>query len=268
MFKKFSIVFITLTILSSVRGDEASGQYSLNFDAPASIWDISGNYEDTIGGFTLDYTIICDPLGRFAGQGTFTYDDGNGNELDGDFTFRGRMCSAHKVVRVSTRCRLSGAGTLSGDVDDFAATLAGRIRERLEIDPESLQLVGAAAARFRIVAKGFVHTNGAVRVPDFASSIPLGMDGTWELTLNVFPNNSNYTGNATIDLSNDTQYGLLLSGRHLRNDLSKFRLKGDEVSPRARFSLTATVTNNETINEIFVRSLRGRLLGQRIRLQP
>lgn len=269
MAKKFFIVFIMLIFLSPVRGDEASGQYTLDFDAPASIWDISGDYEDTLGGFTLSYTIVCDPQGRFEGLGTFSYEDDNANSFNGDFTFNGRVRSAHKVVRVRMRSKLSGTGSVSGEQDDFAATLAGRIRKRLEIDPVALQLVGKAAARFRINAPGFVHTNGSVRMPDFASDIPLGMDGTWELTMNVFSDgSSNYTGNATIALSNDSQYGFLLSGRHLRSDLSKFQLKGDEANPRARFSLTAAVTNNETINEIFVQSLRGRLLGQRIRLQP
>jgi len=263
MFTKFSVVFITLIFLSPVCGDEASGQYSLNFGAPASIWDISGDYEDIIGGFTLNYTIISDPEGRFEGLGTFDYEDNNANSFNGNFTFSGKVRSAKKVVRVRMRSKLSGTGVVSGDEADFDATIAGRIRKRLEIDPASLQLAGKAAARFRIDAPGFVRTNGSVRVPDFTSDIPLGMDGTWELTMNVFPNNSNYTGNATIDLSNDAQYGFLLSGRHLRNDLSKFRLKGDESSPRARFSLTTIVTNDE----MFAQSLRGKILGQQIRLK-
>ena len=268
MFKFFSTVFIPLIFLSSARGDEASGQYVLDFDAPASIWDISGSVEDGIGGFTLNYTVLCDPNGRFTGLGAFTYDDNNGNELGGNFTFLGRMRSAHKVVRVTKWFKLAGVGTVSGPEDDFSATLKGRIRERLEIDPAALQLAGRAAAHFRIDAPGFVRTNGSVRAPDFASDIPLGMNGTWELTMNVFADKSNYTGNATIDLSNDAQYGFLLSGKHLRNDLSRFRLKGDESSPRALFSLRATVTNNDVDNVLVVQSLRGRLLGQRIRLQP
>ncbi len=271
MFNKFSIFFASLVffICSPLRGDEASGQYFLNFDEPASIWDISGDYEDSIGGFTLNYTVVSDPKGRFEGLGSFNYEDEDGNSFDGDFTFRGRTRSAHKVVRVSKRARLSGTGSVTGEEEDFDATLKGRIRERLEIDSGALQLVGKASARFRIDATGFVHTNGSVRVADFVSDIPLGMDGTWELTMNVFPDgNSNYTGNATIELANGVQYGFLLSGKHLRNDLSKFKLKGDEASPRARFSITATVTNNEVADVIVAQSLRGRLLGQRIRLQP
>ena len=264
MFTKFSIVFIALISLSPVRGDEASGQYFLNFGAPASIWDISGDYEDIIGGFTVNYSIISDPEGRFEGLGAFNYEDNNANSFNGNFTFSGKVRSAKKVVRVRMRSKLSGTGVVSGDEADFDATIAGSIRKRLEIDPASLQLAGKAAVRFRIDAPGFVRTNGSVCLPDFTSDIPLGMDGTWELTMNVFPDgSSNYTGNATIDLSNDAQYGFLLSGRHLRNDLSKFRLKGNEASPRARFSLTTIVTNDE----MFAESLRGKILGQQIRLK-
>lgn len=266
MFTKLPVFFASLVIFicSSLRADEASGQYFLEFGAPASIWDISGDYEDSVGGFTLIYTIICDPKGRFVGQGSFNYEDENGNEFDGDFTFTGRQRSGKKVVRVRVRCKLSGTGTVSGEEDDFDATLAGRIRERSEIDPTALQLSGVAAGGFRIDAKGFVHTNGFATEPNFSADIPLGMDGSWELTMNVFPDgSSNYTGNAQIDLSNDTQYGFLLSGRYLPSDLSKFRLQGDEASPKAKFTLSTIVTNDE----MFAVSLRGKLLGQRIRLK-
>jgi len=263
MFKKFSIlIFVaaTLFIFDVARADTAAGQYILNFDAPVSLWDISGDYEDVVDGFTLDYTITADPKGHFMGQGTFNYVDENGNEIDGAFTFTGRMRTSGKVTRVTMRSKLSG----TGDVEGFDATLAGRLRNKLEIDPDALQLAGKATASFRIRAPGFVNSNGVVRVPDFVSDIPLGMNGAWQLTMNVFPNNSNYTGNATIDLSNNARYSFDLTGRQNVHDFSKFRLKGDVDSPAARFSLNTTVSN-DVMNVV---SMNGKLLGQHLRLKP
>jgi hypothetical protein len=260
MLKKLSTLFLALTLPHSLLfGDEASGQYFLSFENPP-IWDISGDYSETLEGFTLDYTLVSDPQGRFNGQGTFTYEDGDFNSFDGQFTFRGRIRSAHGATRVGMGCKFSGTGF----IEDVDATITGRIRKRLEVDVDRLQLAGRAGARFRIHAPGLVRTNDTVIVPDFTSEIPLGMDGTWELTMNVFPDNSNYTGNATIDLSNGSQYSFNLTGKHTVSDLSKFRLKGDESNPRSRFSISTVVTNEE----MFVQTLRGRMLGQSVRFVP
>src|SRR5437667_1298890 len=136
------LLFLGLINLATpvCHAEVASGTYTQDFTGAINLWDISGSYNEDLGGISVDYTLNTEPSGKFTGQGTADVQDTDVN-LHADFTLSGSVKTAGDVTRVTIALKMKGSGQVSGHDATFSASL----KEKLEIDSINLQMTGTAS---------------------------------------------------------------------------------------------------------------------------
>lgn len=237
----------------------ASGTYTKEFNGDLNLWDISGSYTEDLEDISLSYTLNMDPSGKFTGSGSFYYDAGWSGYLSGSFTVSGSVKSAGNVTRVGLLMKIGGDGNIEG----YDATFTASVKEQLEIDTSTRQMLGSASGRLTVALPDFGKKK-SVSIPRSEAStiLPAQADGNWSLTLDIVPSGTKYTGSATVDLSTGKSFDLTLSGNYsAKKDVSKLVLKSLDRTIPISLNLQALCTSTD----MSVQSLKGKGLGQKLK---
>jgi len=263
----------TLRILAVVAGavlmftprathaDMANGSYYNDFSGAVSVWDISGDYSGDVGlGLGLDFSITEDPSGNFTGGGTFDYDDGSGNVLDGNINVSGTVKGSATNPHVSMVMLISGTGTVvvdqDGDTDDVNFTASTKLG--FGMDSANAQLVvtsGSVSVRETDLTTGKKRSGSVPLGKGAAMALPVDSTGDWNLALNLTPNGTKYTGTATVGTSTGGTAEFTATGTYQsKTDTSKITLKGTGGSVSLVISTSGSVVN--------IQRVKGKLFGQ------
>ena len=236
----------------------ASGTYTKEFNGELNLWDISGSYTENLEDISLSYTLNMDPSGKFTGSGSFYYDVGWSGYLSGSFTVSGSVKSAGNVTRVSLLMNIGGDGNIEG----YDATFTASVKEQLEIDTGTRQMLGSASGKLTVTVPGFGKKSASIPRSVASATLPAQADGNWSLTLDIVPSGTKYAGTATVDLSNGKSFDLTLSGNYsAKKDVSKLVLKGLDRTVPISLSLKALCSSTD----MSVQSLKGKGLGQKLK---
>ena len=245
---------------SGLRAEIASGTYTNTFNNSVRIWDISGSYNDAVEGFALNYTINMDQSGKFTGQGSTDVEGLANMEL----AFWGSIHNvSSNVTRVTIALRLKGSIDMGGQGQ---MNVRASINEKLEVDATAGTMVGTMGGSATVSIPS-IHRSATQKIPvsDVQTSLPVGMTGNWDLTLNVQTNGIHYTGDGEVTLSNGRTVPVVATGTYgAKTDISKLTIKSfGTTNGIVRLGLTSTVEGGQ----IHIQRLLGKALGQTLRSQ-
>ncbi len=238
----------------------ASGVYSNSYAGQLSIWDVTGNYSDSLLGGQLDgdYTLSMDNQGKLAGQGSANFYE-SGLDIDLDFAIAGAVKKVGDSTDVLFTQNVSG--TVDYENKHFKVT--GKIKYHLTADPVTRMMSGSISGNICIVGKGCASLK-ALNYGDplyFETEIDdFNMDGSWDLILNVENvDGKNLVAQAKVALSNGRSVTLNGAGKYSdKTDTSKIKAKGmtsDTVG--SKLSLMATGAGLDIV------AGKGKLFGQK-----
>ncbi len=246
--------------------DMANGSYSSDFSGEVPVWDISGEYSGDAGlGLGLDFSISEDPSGNFTGAGTFDYDDGSGDVLDGDISVSGTVKGSATNPRVSMNMLISGTGTVvvdqDGDTDDVTYAASAKISFGIDSDNGELAVTsGSISVKETDLTTGKTKSRSAPLGKGATMAMPVESTGDWNLTLNLTPNGTQYTGTATVGTSTGGTAEFTATGSYKsKTDTSKITLKGTNGSVSLVISTSGSVVN--------IQSVKGKLFGQSLKFK-
>lgn len=262
--KKFLIAVgaILLAAAPPARAQVVSGSFTNDFSGDIEVWDLSGSYDELDGDVTVNYTLNMDPSGKLTGDGTFDFDDGSGDVLHGDLTVNGTVKAAGGVVRVTLTIPISGTGVIddgSGTLHDV--TFTASLKETVEIDSNVNQLIGTGSGKVNVTVLDLNKKRSAsIPKSTVQTDLPVDVTGDWTLTLNVVPNGTTYTGDATVETSNGGEFDFTVTGSFsAKNGLSKLALKGSGPNTSTISLLVAPLGNS-----LGIQGLKGKVLGQSV----
>jgi hypothetical protein len=217
-------------IFRAAAGVAPNGSFLARCAAPAAatgqgFWDLTGDYSLTLNGNPLLLHLLHDPRGRLTG------------------TARLNVATGTTVVPLSLSVRgtFGGAGTVRRATlvlqgTNAARTVGADLTLVLTLDAEARQLRGPATGSLR---------SGAVSSPVAAVvtlALPLAMDGTWTLLLELVAGGRGVTGRALLTLANGVDYAFVVTGRR-QGAAVLLNLAGGPADPAARsFEVTTTIT--------------------------
>ena len=245
-------------VSSSLRAEMASGTYTNSFNDSVRIWDVSGTFNDGLEGFGLNYTLNMDDAGKFAGLGAVDV----GGVADMDLSFWGCVKTASSnVTRVTLAMRFKGTVAANGMDMSFNVVL----KEKLEIDADTGTLVGTVGGSVHVSSPALPRSiSQAIPPTDIQIPLPVGMNGNWDLTLNVQPSGTHYTGDGEVKLSNGRTVPIAVTGSYsAKTDISKLTLKNLGTGGIVKLGLTSTLAGGQ----INIQRLAGKALGQALKAQ-
>ena len=255
----FAVCFATYPGL----GEQASGTYVENFNGDVALWDPSGTYSSELDLFSLNYVLNMDSTGKITGQGTVFIDAfvfGADFNLSGTLAFTGTLKSSGNVARLTLAMSLNGGGTVEGTNILFTA----KAKEILEVDATTLQLVGSQSGSVTVIAPD-IHKRATSKIPkeEVFTTLPPGMDGTWNLNLNLSPALTKYTGDGTVQLSNGQTIPVVATGTYnSKSDVSRIAVK----SPTGTKAVNLNLTTGFEGTDLQIQKLTGKALGQSLKL--
>jgi len=230
---------------------QLAGEYQISFTNGPALWDFSGSYPVSNSTLQVRATLTHFAVGFVGGTGSAHVEDG-AIEISANEIAEGQVMNAGKSgVQMSVK----GAGTFKGTYNGLAISGPFTSALDLTLNPNDRTLTGTESGTICVAGRG-CHTLST----NVTFQLPGDMDGTWSLILDVGTTNRTVHGTATVLLSNGRTLPFNARGTYSRaKDLSKLTLKGTDDA--AGTSLTVTVDSDGQ-----VQSLRGKLLGQKLRV--
>ncbi len=250
-------VAILLFISRVTYAGVANGTYYNDFTGVVPLWDISGIYSGDAGvGLGLDFSLSEEPSGNFSGDGTVNYSAGYGDVLTGTVNVSGTVKNSNTNPRVWMDLAISGTGT--EDAANVSYTISAKVNFGIDsADGELVVVSGSERATVTDLDTGKRASRSARIAPGAAMPLPVGATGGWNLTLNLTPNGTKYTGTATVVTSAGTTAEFTATGSYQsRTDTSKIMLKGAGGSLGLVISTSGSLVNIE--------SVKGKLFGQSV----
>jgi hypothetical protein len=248
----------------AVRAQNLSGSYSNDCGGLVKLWDLSGSYAENNGIETESFTIAMDASGNVTGTGHFNLsDDTYAVYLDSDLAVSGKVSSAGTVTRLKlSLTTVNGTGTVGG----YNVTFVVTEKENFEVDSFDRMLTGKGTGRLKVIRVDDGKTiSHAIPAGYVGTSMPDEADGEWGLSLNPTVTDTKYGGDGAITLSNGKIFDLGLTGAFsTKTGLSKIALKStDSAHP-----MTLTLTGTSDSQNLDIKSLKGKLLGQSLQYSP
>lgn len=236
-----------------------TGGYFKDLSGVVSLWDISGSYSGVVGQNTgLGFSIVADPSGKFTGSGTLSSDDGSGNVMNGNGTVNGTVKGSGTSTRISMTFLASGTGTTVVVGGTNNVTFTETIKLNCDIDGSNGELVvtgGSINAKETDLVTGKKISKSTKVWIGTPLTMPDDVTGDWNLTLNLIPDGTKYTGSATVQTSTGATTPLIATGSYsIQTDTSKITLKGTGCSLNMVISTSGT--------NMSVQSAKGKLFGQ------
>jgi hypothetical protein len=241
--------------------DMANGSYSVDVGTDVPLWDLSESYDSDVGIGGLEFTIAQEPSGTFTGTGDLYVDD-LGVSLDLSGNVSGNSTGSSTDPKISMKVFVSDSdddeSTVYINYLDVAMSLA------MQVDSADDQLAGkgSGAVKYSIQNESTGKTEkGSRSAPTGSVTVPLPDDvtGDWNLTLNLTPNGTKYTGTAEVVTSVGDSVDFNVTGTYsAKKDVSDLTLKGTGWGAGTGLSLVIS-TSGSTIN---IKSVEGKLFGQ------
>jgi hypothetical protein len=204
---------------------------------------------------SLDYTLNMDASGKFDGQGSVSLPAffGVALSLSADYTFHGTVGSAGTNARVTMTMKMKGGGQIQGTNFTFSATAT----ERLAPDASNHYLIGTVTGSESISIPALhKHATAPIRTT-VQTALPVGMNGTWTLALDISPNGKKYDGTGSVTLSSGKSVPVTVTGSYAaKTGVSRLTLKGAGVN----LTLMGVFQNGQVV----IQKLTGKALGQRV----
>ncbi len=277
-FKKYFAAAALLLSLHLAQAQSA-GHVVANYDSSNyPLWNLSGGYVfDTPlqGGGSepvpLSYSLLVDHQARgpLQGQGTIMVRIGN-EVAAGSYTLRGTVSGNGQLTRVNFTINIRGKGWLSGANRDFRISA----NYRLEVEPDEFALVGRVSGTSRIAGFG----SAKQRDDDVVIPLPNGVDGSWYLAMDFVPFKS-FSGTGAIVTSayvspenpvgwptERVMQATVKGSYNAKRDVTTARLTTTRENKGA--SLSISYPGGEDYNIREVATIRGKVLGQTIRIAP
>lgn len=234
----------------------------------SALWDISGAYSldfvvnqhnGTQVPIQLSFQLLQNGSGQLSGP---TNDFGEGLVVNNDNNsvfavqpiISGKVTSASPgIARVHLNVSFSGSGSLGGQ---GPLTVRGNMVIDAETDPSTNGLVGTKFSTFNATFSNGASIHGKV---DFSNPLPSGVDGTWNLTLNIVPTRT-LSGTGTITTASKT-IGLDLGGT-VKGPVLKVKAVGANNVPNAQNGTgsSAKILLESPYDSI---QLNGKIMGQK-----
>ncbi len=245
--------------------------FDLGSDDPADnkLWDISGSYAVNLNVVSrngnsipvqIDFFLQQGPTGKLttsAGNITgLVFDDDNNSQFAITTKISGKVTGSSGVGRVHFTVKFSGNGPFGGVPN---VTVQGSMNVDAETDASSGQLVGTKVTHFTANIVGVNNISGTAH--NVSMALPAGVDGTWNLTMNLAGLNK-FTGTGIVGLAGQS-FGLDLTGKF--NGLLNIKATGaNDVPDTLSFKgSNAKIFVTPSFNTVQV---EGKLLGQKISL--
>lgn len=260
-----------LLVLLPICRAQAQVPPSISFDLGSSnapdtaLWDLSGGYSlnltvnernGTPVPVQFSFTLVQAPNGTLSSPSN----DIQGLVINGNSIFAvvsrisGKVTGSGGSARAHMSIRFSGTGNL-GSLNGVGVN--GSLSIDAETTPGSTELVGNTSSKFSVK----FSNSGSIRgTADFDTSLPSGVDGTWNLTLNLVPSTPlRGTGIATV---NSDAWGLDLSGKN-RGGLFKVIAKGagNVANTLNATGSSATMLLSDPFDTL---QFNGKFLGQKL----
>jgi len=186
-------------------------------------WDLGGIYATSVEGNPLTLALTHDPSGKLSGNATYTL-------------------TKDTVVTMPIKGSVKGAsgsitmkGTLKGATPDKTVSVA--LTMNLTVDTANRRLTGPLT--------GSVKSGGVTTAVNqgLALDIPLPMDGTWTLDVQLAQSGTTVTGTARLTLSNGVECAFTARGKTGPNSTVVLSLTGDRSDAAAKaIKVKATIT--------------------------
>jgi hypothetical protein len=235
-------------------------------DAPGTeLWDIGGSYnlnllvEQRNGievPIQLSFNLIQDANGKLS---TISNDFQSLSISDNSVfaivpRISGKVTGSAGIARVHFTVQFSGSGTVAG-INDVPVN--GSLTVDAETDASTGQLVGVKVSKFSANVTGFSGLHGQAQ---FAVDLPPGVDGSWNLTLQLVAL-SKVVGTGTINTPSRS-LGLDLNGA-FKGGIFKIKAKGANNVQDAQDGTgsSATIFLTTSFDSLV---LNGKFLGQKL----
>jgi hypothetical protein len=237
-------------------------------DAPptSQLWDVGGSYSVSLlveqkSGIEVPIILTFNLIQAANGKlSTVSNDFGQGLDVSSNSFFAitpsisGKVTGAGGIARVHFTVRFKGIGTLAGHPN---VPVSGSLTIDAETDASSDQLVGVKVSKFSAGFSGFSSIKGTTL---FASDLPPGVDGSWNLSLQLVALGK-VTGTGIITTPSRT-LGLDMNGA-FKGGIFKIKAKGatDVQDTQSGVGSTANIILTTAFDSI---TLNGKILGQKL----
>jgi hypothetical protein len=241
--------------LSALADQIPAGTYTNLFNGTASLYDISGAYQQNVSGLSFDCALAMDTKGKVTGQASAVLGDLTSDGVGGniDTSFNGTVRSVKDATQVKLTVKMKGSISAGGTTVKFAAN----IKEDMSIQSGSQVMSGTASGSVTASVSG--HGSKTVKIPStpISLALPPNETGAWNLTLNLAPDGKKYSGVATATMAGGTSYPLTVVGSYSdKSGASKLTLKGDQ-------GMTLTLAAGFQNGQLQLQGLKGKALGQK-----
>ena len=264
-------LFCAALLLCSLQFGFAQNQANLttfSFGPPANpVWDISGVYQITNhmqGAKIRPMDIVFNGLalgvdahGHVQGSGTILVLVGD-DVVGGDYRVTGNVTGGGSKTRVNLSIRFKGNGIVAG----VLPTCNISAKYNLAVDPVGKTMVGKTTGNAQ-----FAHLGGSTLKSDISLPLPPGVNGGWNVTLDVFPFGTKLSGTAVVLVNNTNAPSTTLATKANGNlpkqsTMAKVKLSGYGFSAGTQINMTFTPILGATN---LTATVKGKVLGQNIK---
>jgi hypothetical protein len=259
---------------NAVFADMANGSYSNEMGGLVPLWDVSGNYTNTLELAAFDYTLIQAASGKLTGAGKFTfvgtYDGIDFNLTNGVLKGSGAVTGAASAQKVAVTLTGSGTGTatyggMALKITKFRLSSKGNG----EIDGTNQQIIGTISFTLDVTFEDIANHktksySKSETLKDSVIALPASATGAWSLALDLTPNGPKKykTGSATVLTSAGDKATFTATGAYAsKTDTSAILLTGTGASKGSNLGLEISTSGTN----LTVEALSGSLFGQSIK---
>jgi len=236
------------------------------------VWDITSTYWITnqlqgagiqpLAVVFQDIGIGVDAHGHVYGAGTMVVDVGS-DQVAGDYKVSGKVSGGGAATKVNFSVHCKGQGIIAGVNTSYNLSA----NYKLVVNPAGTNMVGTTTGNAHFSHLGGGSLKSAISVP-----LPAGVDGYWNVTLDIYPFGNKISGTAVVAVDNAPTIPPNPSTRTLATKANgsvpkqsltaKVKLSGYGNSAGTQLNLTLTPALGTTN---VVTTVKGKVLGQNVR---
>lgn len=241
---KKSLLILSLTTLAAVA-QVPTGKFTYVF-TNLPLWDFTGTYQGSVDGGTYTEVVAQQANGKITGTSSETI------FVDGDaFQATGNVLGSISLINQAVGIQYTWKnGTFSGAGLSGTATVKGTA----VVAPSSLSIENNFTGRF--------CDRGRCRTLSLSEegALPSGMNGDWNLALDLTSAGTGFGGSAVLTLSNARTFSYSVGGHYnAKLEMAVLSLTGQGDAKGTFLSITANGTN------LAPTKVSGSILGQKLK---
>jgi hypothetical protein len=262
-------LFCTVLLLSSLQLGFAqlSNLTYFTFGPPLTpVWNISGVYSinnlmqsSKIQPLVIVFTNIMvneDSHGKLTGGGPIFVPVGS-DTVGGDFRLSGNISGGGAKTTVKFSLHFKGNGVVAG----ISTICSINATYKMDVNSAGTNMIGTTTGSAHFSNLGSGSLKGSVTL-----SLPPGVDGGWNVTLDVIPFNTRFSGTGLVQVDNDSfpaQLSTKANGNLPNNSASaKVRLSGSGGSGGTTLTMQFIPVLGATN---LAATINGKILGQKVK---